>query len=180
MAYVVKVYNGSTWDTGILKVWDGAAWQEKAKIWNGSSWVELYPAGGDTLALTTLSGSFFDTPGPITSGFRFNASGTIEEIGPGLTDYNVVNTGEWIDSFSATSASDYEIACTAIASGSWDVAAAGTGAYVGLGTSRVWRVTRTAMEGTGVDAVNSTFRIREIADTANFVEATVTASAEIT
>ena len=39
---VSKVYNGTSWVTGVMKVWNGSAWIAKAAFWNGSAWIDLY------------------------------------------------------------------------------------------------------------------------------------------
>lgn len=36
-----KIYSGSSWVTGVNKVWTGSVWQAAMKFWDGSSWVEL-------------------------------------------------------------------------------------------------------------------------------------------
>ena len=43
---VVKVYNGSTWDTCSMKVWTGSEWVDKAHYRDTSDWEALYPVGG--------------------------------------------------------------------------------------------------------------------------------------
>lgn len=42
---VSKVYNGSSWVTGVMKIWSGSVWVAKAAYYNGSAWVELYVTG---------------------------------------------------------------------------------------------------------------------------------------
>lgn len=40
---VLKVYNGSTWDTIIGKTYNGSTWEDKMRFYDGTRFEELYP-----------------------------------------------------------------------------------------------------------------------------------------
>jgi hypothetical protein len=37
-----KVYNGSSWQTGLMKIYNGTSWEVYPHYYNGSAWVPLY------------------------------------------------------------------------------------------------------------------------------------------
>lgn len=126
--------------------------------------------GGDTLALTALNGYASWISGPsVTCGIRILTTGNVEET---LGDANWTaqnSSSEWIDSFSATTASDYET--------KYDHIFGTTPSFLSW-TENVYSSvtgTRTAYF-TGTATVSSTGQtyVREIADTANVVNATTT------
>ncbi len=97
------------------------------------------------------------------------------------------HTGEWTDStdgalLGSPESSLWEVACTSITSGTpgtWDVEAAAVGDYVSLEFQRGWYMNRVGGKGRtpGTDDIIAVFRIREIADTGNFTEFEVNATA---
>lgn len=36
-----KMWNGTAFVTGVLKVWTGTAWRSTLRRWNGSAWVNV-------------------------------------------------------------------------------------------------------------------------------------------
>ena len=157
----------------------GGTWRtpNAVAIRTGGAWRKAWPPS--TLSLSTISRSQGDSVGPIVCGVRFNSDGSIDERGPALATYTQINVGEWSTDEPATTGARYEVRCASISSGAWDVAAAATGVWIALSADRIWSVTRTVMEGSGVDTCIATFEIREINYPTNQVSATVTVSAEI-
>ncbi|KKN66732.1 hypothetical protein LCGC14_0468430 [marine sediment metagenome] len=86
----------------------------------------------------------------------------------------VDHTGEWTDE--TVTESEWEVANVSIESGTFSVAHAAVGVYSALDTQdMLWQRIRTGGPGRtpGTTIVESTFRVREVADTANFTEFTV-------
>ena len=142
------------------------------------------PSGSNIYVVHTAAAS----SGACNSGVAFQSDGTIDMIAGTVasrtllgnddtTPSPVDHTGEWAGTIVSLTGSEWEIACTSITTGSWDTAAASTGAYVDLSTERVWLVNRTIGETTGTDSCNAVFRIREVADTSNYVDFSVHAIA---
>lgn len=80
----------------------------------------------------------------------------------------VDHTGEWTSD--AVTESEWEVAMVSLTSGSWDFEYAALGVYTTLDTVDMqWRLNRTGGKGytPGTNSVFCTFRIREVADTAN-------------
>lgn len=76
--------------------------------------------------------------------------------------------------------SEWEVACTSEDTGTWDFPFAIVGTYNTFATADMaWRENRTGGKGytPGTDSCTATFRIREVADTANFTSFTVQAIA---
>lgn len=88
----------------------------------------------------------------------------------GTDDNTVDHTGEWTTETIVDS--EWEVAYTTLNSGAFTTLYAALGVYTALNnTDLVWRCDRlTGGKGrtTGTNSVNATFRIREVADTANF------------
>ena len=131
--------------------------------------------------------------GQARSGISFNEStvGSVTSLvqvigiaGPnavlGLDDQGVPvdHTGEWTTE--TVTPSEWEVACISEDSGTWDVAFAAVGVYTSFATADMaWYEFRVGgkLYTPGTDTVTATFRIREVADTANFVDFEVIATA---
>jgi len=91
----------------------------------------------------------------------------------------VDHTGEWTTQ--VITASEWEVACVNLVSGSWSVEHAAVGVYTTLSsaTDITWRMNRPGAKAytPGTSQCIADFRLREIADTANFTEWEVTARA---
>lgn len=90
----------------------------------------------------------------------------------------VDHTGEWTPD--PVTGSEWEVACISLTSGSWDVEHAAVGVYTSFATADMdWHENRTGGKGytPGTDQCIAQFRIREVADTGNFVDFEVNASA---
>ena len=130
--------------------------------------------------------------GQARSGIKFNEStvGSVESLvqvvgvsGFALLGFDdqgvpVDHTGEWTDQ--TVVASEWEVACTSEDSGTWDFAFAAVGVYTSFATADMaWYEFRVGGKAytPGTDTVTATFRIREVADTANFTDFEVIATA---
>ena len=90
----------------------------------------------------------------------------------------VDHTGEW--TASAQFATNWEFSCLSMAVGAWDFQFVGVGFYTNFSTADMtWRENRTGGKGytPGTDTATGNFRIREVADTGNFTDFTVQATA---
>ena len=86
----------------------------------------------------------------------------------------VDHTGEW--TLDPVIESEWEVANTSIESGAFTSFHAAVGVYTALNVKdMLWQINRTGGKGRtpGTSVVNSTFRIREVADIANFTSFTV-------
>lgn len=130
--------------------------------------------------------------GQARSGIAFNEStiGSVESLVQvvGISGYSLLgfddqgvpvdHTGEWTDQ--TVVASEWEVACTSEDSGTWDFAFAAVGVYTSFATADMaWYEFRVGGKAytPGTDTVTATFRIREVADTANFTDFEVIATA---
>jgi hypothetical protein len=126
--------------------------------------------GGITLNLTNHSKSdIAGDPGTAIVTVRFNNDGILTLIGLGTTNYD----DEWIieQPVDSAVAGDYEVAYTQLVSGDGPSSGSGLGVYAGLSIDRQWTLSQT---GTGTKSGVWKFRVREIADTSNYVEANMT------
>lgn len=181
---VLKVYDGAAWVPAVGKVYDGAAWKAKKKFYDGTAWIELYSTG----TVPSVSNIYIKhtvTSGPVNARFIANYLGTnanklhkghnlvYTEMGNDDAASPVDHTGEWT-SDSVTGA-DWEIACTSLITGSWDVEPVAVGTYVDLSVAREWREHRIGGKSytPGTDNCKANFRIREKADPTNFTDFTV-------
>lgn len=125
--------------------------------------------GGDNLALTALNSTTSYVSGPsVYAGIRILTSGEVHEYLSGA--WTAQNAGtEWIDSFSATSASDYETKHDHLfgTTPTYSLWAENT-YYACTATRQAYFFGTTSVTSTGQTYV------REIADTANVVVATTT------
>ena len=83
----------------------------------------------------------------------------------------VDHTGEWTTG--SPVASEWEVACVSLTSGSWDFEFAAVGVYSDFTNSDMeWRENRSGGKGytPGTDTVTARFRIREVAVPSNFTE----------
>ena len=138
----------------------------------GAAGAAASAGSGVTLALTNKTDAYVGAANGL-AGFRFDTDGAVHVVA-GAFDV----TDEWIDNHpvSSTIADDYEVAYTQLVSGTGpSTLAASLGVYVAISSNRTWSLT-SATSTSGVWR----FRIREIADTANFVEADLTADITIT
>lgn len=114
------------------------------------------------------------SPANASAQLRFNTSG-IAETAP----TNGVFSTEFTWKTDLTrAASEYEVECTPT-SGSFSTSAAGSGVYVGLGSSRTWVRNRTT-DGAGSTAVSGTFSIRHVASGAIVATGTFSLTAQVT
>ncbi len=99
---------------------------------------------------------------------------TFTDMGDDDQSTPVDHTGEWTDE--TVTETEWEVANVSIESGSFTIAFASVGVYTTLDTrDMLWQIGRTGGPGRtpGTSIVESTFRVREVADTANFTEFTV-------
>ena len=116
------------------------------------------------------------------AGFRFQAVGFIDEIGPGSSDQTTVNAGEWHEDEPLATGNDFDIRCASVSVGVWDFPAAAVGTWVRLNLGRNWTVVRTVGkggEGSGSDQVVSVFEIRDVATETVQTTFTVDATATV-
>lgn len=109
---------------------------------------------------------------------RKTIAGTYTVMGDDDAGSPVDHTGEWTDETAV--ASEWEVACTSEDTGSWDTSHAGVGSYTTFSTSDMnWYETRAGGKGytAGTSQCIATFRIREVADTANNTDFEVDCSA---
>lgn len=128
----------------------------------------------DTLALTALSSSDSDFTAPFdsTAGVRVNTNGDVEELSSGGS-WIAQNSGtEWIDGFTTSSASDYEVQLTK-STGTDPTSGPTLATYHTISSIRTWQWASTIEESY---TFTGTMTIREIANTANSVSASVTIS----
>lgn len=145
---VSKVYNGATWDTGLMKSYTGTVWTTFPAYYDGSFWEPLYPASGviETVTLSGTTGTPNTTltvklsPTDATAGWDFNSDGTVDnEATAGISQFN--GGVEWID---LSPTGSYWIRATLNAGNAPDSGTLGT--WLALTISRSWRWTIT---GTG-------------------------------
>ena len=184
----VEIKSGGAWRTITApEVKSGGVWRaiQTIEVRSGGVWRTVFevasggaPSGTNIVVTSTRSG-------PVGSGCAFQSDGTIDEVGPlatdrrllGLDDNSVSHTGEWKGTIDPVVGSEWEIACTSMVSGVWDIKAANLGVFIALSSERIWKEQRTVIEGVGTDTATGNFRIREIADTGNFVDFTMKGTA---
>lgn len=188
MVVETKVKVGGSWKTLVgVEIKVGGAWKTvdtiEAKV--AGAWKTVLESAGPgspsgTNIVVTSSRSL-----PVASGCAFQSDGTIDEVGPvasarrllGLDDNSVNHTGQWKGTIDPLVGADWEIACLSMVAGAWDFSAAALGVYINLGAERLWKEQRTIGEGAGTDTATGNFRIREIANTSNFVNFTMKGTA---
>ena len=106
---VSKVYNGTSWVTGVVKTWNGTAWEDQPKFYDGTAWVDLYSSAVVTLSAPgTILAADLDFPGPwnTVAGIRVNTDGTWDKFTSTITTSSytqIAPTTDWIIPNSAAS-----------------------------------------------------------------------------
>lgn len=123
-----------------------------------------YSAPAITVYMPATNALYQSTPyqEAIYSGIRFNADGTVDEIGPlilGTTAY--LPNSVWCSVHTTAIGSDYEIRCNSVISGAWDLQALTVGTWGNMGTARTWREGLTAMQSNANELASGWFEIRE-------------------
>ena len=122
----------------------------------------IYPSvTSDIFVTDPLTSNQFLSAQAVRSGFRFNSDGSIDERGPATTTYTQVNVGEWSANEPSETGANYDIRCASINSGAWNTAAATTGTWVNLGTSREWSCVVLAKNSPDVSSCSGEFEIRD-------------------
>jgi len=90
---------------------------------------------------------------PQNADIQFNTDGSLTISGDsGRTWYSAApSTGI---------GSSYDVRCSSVVSGTWDTQAAAVGTWIQISSNRLWRMSRTVMEGAGSDQISATFQIR--------------------
>ncbi len=153
----------------------GGTWQEIQEGWVRVSgvWQQFYSAL--TLNLANKSITDFVLGGTSTATVTFGSNGQLSYTASGAPSPNP-DTDEWIVQQSGFGdGALFEVAYTSLVSGTGPSSGAGLGVYQALSSNRSWSLTRSS--GGSVSGVWR-FRVREIANTSNFVEADMSMSAE--
>ncbi|TQV82862.1 hypothetical protein [Aliikangiella coralliicola] len=95
---------------------------------------------------------------PQTATIKFKRDGTIELDGGPNSNWNA-------GAPQTTLGDNYDVRCSQMISGSWDIQAAAVGTWVALSSDRSWMVLRTLMEGAGSDTASGIFQIRRSGET---------------
>lgn len=155
---VAKVYNGATWDTGIMKVWNGSAWVPYAKYYNGSAFVPLYPTDTNVVSIADFDVSDFAVAaGTAVAGIYVNSDGTIDRYKNNAPASGRVYNQDWINPTSAAP-DDYEVRFTKTG-GSGTLLGVTSGTWYALTSDRYASVQNNAF--TGTYTVNLTIEIRK-------------------
>jgi len=122
----LKVYNGSSWDTVIAKLWSGSVWYPHMHFYDGADFVTLYPLpGGPTVQLPAVALANVDS-GTTYSGIKIDSNSSIYRhiSGSVWTDtgqdwlLNGLNSEVWVhasysgDTLYSSSAVGSRLACT--------------------------------------------------------------------
>ena len=107
----------------------------------------------------------FGTPlggGTIRAGIRFNDNGSIDEHGPGATDYTAIDPGEWWSNEPETGiGSSYEVRFLSTGkTGTWTTSAAADDTWVAISSAPQWHVLVAAKSSPDTKACSGTFEIR--------------------
>jgi len=183
-----KVKVGGLWRIiGAPEVKYSGSWRaiQTIQVKKAGVWETVFEIAGSPLNATNTIVQSEVFSGAVHSGVYFNSDGTMDEVGPGLTDLTFLgldqvgndHTGEWYDD--SPTGSQWEIRCASMVSGTWSGQAASVGIWIDLSGNRLWRVTRLAGKtytpGTIVAIGN--MEIREVADIGNIVTFTLRAEA---
>lgn len=96
---VVKLYNGTVWETCVFKVWDGSVWQEVPYYWDGSAWVELNASAAGPEVSPSISDVRRTNPsGTCYAGLQINLNGTEYTNLMGSSSALTISRGLWLDS----------------------------------------------------------------------------------
>lgn len=113
---------------------------------------DVVTLSGETGIQDTVSGG-----GTARAGVRFNSDGTIDKRE--ASSYTQIDSStDWIIP-NSSAPDDYEIRCASITAGGWTVAAASTGTWVALSSSREWRVEETSEDSS--QTCTAVFEIRK-------------------
>lgn len=115
---------------------------------------------GRAVDAPTIDVSTADSPGPITSGFRFNSDGTISENADG--SYSQI--GVWYTKAAlAGIGANYQVRLLSSGKvGTWSSAAAADDVWVTMDSNREWNVSRTP---DGSKAASATYEMRRVSTT---------------
>lgn len=114
-----------------------------------------------SVIITGYASSHTDPPGTTRSGIAFQLDGSIDDIGPGLSDRTQVQLGEWWSGEpSAGIGNNYDIRCASLVSGTWTFQAESVGTYIQISQERRWRVDVLAMDNPDNKQCTGLFEIR--------------------
>jgi hypothetical protein len=136
--------------------------------------VAVGPAGILVLSAASSSQS---SAGATWSGWEFNTTGSLDEIGPGIGDRTGVS-GEYYSLEPETDVGNfYEVRCASMTAGTWNTQAASVGTWVDLTAARIWFENVAAMGGSSASAGGS-FEVGLVGTSTAVVTATLTALAQ--
>ena len=139
----------------------------------GGVWKQFFLSAA-TLNLNPHGITDDETIVPAACGISFNSNGQISYTGNTVPSPNP-DTDEWvIEQTGFTDGALYQVAYTVLVSGDGPTSGAGLGSYQTLSSNRSWSL---SVPGSGSAAGVWRFRVREIADPGNFVEADMTMTA---
>ena len=174
-----KIFNGSSWVPGHLKVWNGSAWVGLPKFYDGSQWVAL----ASTLPAPYLSdyqlefNGFTTAPSAASAYIYVRTDGTIDRYINGSTIEQLNSSTDWLASAdrSAAGNGDYEIRMD-VNSGD-TLQGDSTGVWLSDSTQRWWGLSQS---GEGTKQTSVTLRIRKAGDAGSEVSDTFTITAQVT
>jgi len=73
---VSKIYNGASWDTGVLRCYNGYVWLEKPNFYNGTVFDPLYAS--EVVTITTKNNPAFRFGATATAFVYWNSDGTTD------------------------------------------------------------------------------------------------------
>jgi len=98
--------------------------------------------------------------GVANSGPIFNTDGSIDEVGPALTDLVQRDPGTWWSDEPETAiGSSYDVRCQSLNVGTWSFQAATVGTYIQMSVDRRWTTRVIAMEAPAQKLCNANFQI---------------------
>lgn len=159
---ILKVWNGSSWVPGLMKVYSSGSWGGVGKIRIGSSWVTF------GTAYNLLGGSFSNSGGGAAVVASYSLDGVDEEDNG--TQFNA-----WL---SGADPADYE-ARMVMTSGSFGGSPTGSLNWTSLASELNWSVTDTTNNGVSVGGEGE-LTIRLASDLSHVATATVTLTASKT
>lgn len=189
MVVETKVKSGGVWrNITAPQVKSGGVWRTLTHIYvkSGGVWRTVFEPSNPLNATNIVVQKTVST-GQCHSGCAWapeDAVGTIDDLGPLFANRTLLgndydsndHTGEWYDG--SPTGSLWEIACTSMIFGVFNFNAAAVGTYIDLSTVRIWRMFRAGGKQytAGTSWAHGNFRIREKADTANYVDFTMKAT----
>ncbi len=154
---VLKVYNGSTWDTAVGKTYNGATWEEKMQFYNGTAFVELYPTLEISPLASGVTNSSINTD--CIAGIQYSLSGA-ETASNNAGGYSV-SRGDWLDV-----GLNSEVWIQRVINTGTLTVDAGSGRLV-LSTTRTFSYTQV---GVGIGGPNITFNFYDAASGGNLLD----------